>query len=586
MNFFRRTLFNRKLLMLVPALVAALALGACGGSSSNERSEPVSEHKSPLFSVRGDWAIMNGEITSKIVDQLNALVAENPQVRTIVMQNVPGSLDDEMNLKAGLRLRELGLNTYLPPGSQIASGGVDLFLAGKERIAAPNVLIGVHSWAGGGVTDASTLDRDHPGHKMFLDYYQALGIDPDFYWFTITAANADNIHWMSVDERQRFGITTRAANDKELNMITAHAQNNRELKALFTQYTWIDSPNNKPIHIFAASDVSTQQIVKARSVMGHYLSNEQGVLNKNAMANKLADQQAGLFMFAKEADAQAAFDGDFGELPLAQHGQDLSATEVFVEGDVRYMNRKPPVARDATYEEVLHLVQGHGLAVAEPALQQRIVAQANRALQSKSWRPSQDDINEWSAELDDNGYTSLNYEYLAAAVEGYYGLWGHADSGLDGYAGINRARQKQRDPGGLALIEEVWPSTIVTMMPISPDFPAGETFSLAFDAKVDYTHQSQFLRHVSLTGRNSSNIRGNDYNNVLQGNAGNNRIDGAAGSEDTVLMKGLRREYQLKATDGAWQIKDIVADRDGIDTLVNIEKVQFTDQVLKLSRPR
>jgi len=585
--------------LLATALIAAMGLTACGSddsssSKSSNTSTPKpntgSEQKpnpaainTKLFTVRGDWAIMHGEITSKIVSELNALVAAHPEVTTLVMQDVPGSNDDEENLKAGIRLRELGLNTYLPPGGEIASGGVDLFLAGKERFAAPDVLVGVHSWGGNGITDASTLGRGHEAHQPYLDYYTKLGINTDFYWFTIQAATADSIHWMNVAERQQYGITTREATEKELNMITAHASKDAAIQSLFNQYTWVQASNNKPIHIFAANDVSPLQIAKARSVMQHYLREQDGLTSKKTMSAKLGDNQASLFMFADEAASERAFEGSLGSSPLAQHGQDLYASEVFVEGGNRYTNRTTVDGRDATYEEVLHLVQGHGLAPAEKALQQRIVTIANQALMDKIWNPISQDVTEWQSETDANGYTSVNYEYLAAAVEGYYGIWGHRDSGLDGYQGNTRAAQKTSDPNGHAIIEEIWPSHISSVMAISPDWPADQTFSLHYQADTPYTHQSQYLTHVRLTGSNNSHLLGNDANNRLQGNQGNNRIDGGAGDQDYAIFKGLSREYTIALRDGVWHVTDQVVDRDGTDQLSNVEWLLFSDGELELA---
>ncbi|WP_420590754.1 hypothetical protein [Bacterioplanoides sp.] len=552
--------------------------GNNGGNNSGNVTKPgTGQQADGLFAVRGDWAIMDGEITSKIVDQLNTLVKNNPQVKTVVLQNVPGSSDDEMNLKAGLRLRQLGLNTYLPPGGEIASGGVDLFLAGKERFAAQDVLVGVHSWGGDGVKDASTLPRDHASHKPYLDYYKALGINEDFYWYTIKAADADNIHWMSSAERKQYGITTRAATEKELNMITHHASTDKAIGALFSQYTWVNAANKKPIHIFASKTVAPLQMAKARAVMQHYLTNEKGLQNKDKMSAKLGDDQASLFMFATQQDSEAAFNGSLGQSALAQHGQDLYASEVFVEGTQNYLKRSEASGRDATYEEILHLVQGHGLASAEKALQERIVTLANQALADKSWNPSQEDVNEWQAETDQNGYTSLNYEYLAAAVEGFYGLWGYSDRGLDGYLGTTRLVQQQKDPGGLALIKEVWPSYITTSMPISADFPAGETFSLQYNSALEYTSQSQYLQHVHLTGSNNSNILGNDQANILRGNEGHNIIDGAGGDQDVAVFSGLQREYQVSQQGKEWHVSDNINGRDGHDVLLNVEFISFRD---------
>ena len=49
-------------------------------------------------------------------------------------------------------------------------------------------------------------------------------------------------------------------------------------------------------------------------------------------------------------------------------------------------------------------------------------------------------------------------------------------------------------------IEEVWPPYITTTMPVSSDFGANETFTMQYDANLEYTSQSQYLSNVTLTG--------------------------------------------------------------------------------------
>ena len=101
--------------VVATALTSTLLLSACSNSSSTNPlvsdgtrnpGNGSQQESAGLFQVRGDWAIMDGEITTNIVDQLNTLVRNNPQVKTIVMANVPGSRDDEMNLQARLRFKK------------------------------------------------------------------------------------------------------------------------------------------------------------------------------------------------------------------------------------------------------------------------------------------------------------------------------------------------------------------------------------------------------------------------------------------------------------------------------------------------
>ncbi|MCO4745578.1 MAG: alpha/beta hydrolase [Proteobacteria bacterium] len=145
-------------------------------------------------------AIVSGYITAKSPGRFARLVDDNPQLRTLVMPFVPGSANDEANIPLALSVHNLGLDTCVPSTGLIASGGVDLFLAGNQRTAPEGARVGVHSWATGGGVEGGDLAKDHPDHDLFLDYYEAIGVDASFYWFTLQAAPSDDIHWMTRDE--------------------------------------------------------------------------------------------------------------------------------------------------------------------------------------------------------------------------------------------------------------------------------------------------------------------------------------------------------------------------------------------------
>ena len=99
------------------------------------------------FDVEGDRAFMNGTINTGTPDQVAALLAEHPALTVIELEVVPGSVDDEACLAAGRLVREHGLRTHLAADGEIASGGVDFFLAGVERTVEDGGLVGVHSWS-------------------------------------------------------------------------------------------------------------------------------------------------------------------------------------------------------------------------------------------------------------------------------------------------------------------------------------------------------------------------------------------------------------------------------------------------------
>lgn len=84
------------------------------------------------FTILNDTTIaLNDVIDSGTLDAFNAVIAQNPDTRWLAFQEAPGSEDDETNMQVGRRLNQLRLNTLVEPGGFIASGAVDLFLAGN-----------------------------------------------------------------------------------------------------------------------------------------------------------------------------------------------------------------------------------------------------------------------------------------------------------------------------------------------------------------------------------------------------------------------------------------------------------------------
>ena len=163
-----------------------------------------------VLDPRGTALFVKGVIDGDSFEDIYHVLNHWPEIDTLVFTQIPGSMDDETNLAMGRALRQAGLTVYLPKDAEIASGGTDLFLSGTRRIVERGARVGVHSWSAGLFFGpvAADLPRDHPDHAKYLDYYRALGIDEDFYWFTLRAAPADGMHWMTVEEMARYGIFT------------------------------------------------------------------------------------------------------------------------------------------------------------------------------------------------------------------------------------------------------------------------------------------------------------------------------------------------------------------------------------------
>lgn len=159
---------------------------------------------------QGDHFVAQGVIDGTTPKVLRDAFAGHPEIKSIILRFVPGSVDDEANLEASRLIRSGGLKTIVPTGGLVASGGTDMFLAGLAREIRAGACVGVHSWAAGDGTEGKDLPRADAEHRLYLGYYDEMGIAPAFYWFTLDAADADGMHYMSTAEIAQYGIVTRS----------------------------------------------------------------------------------------------------------------------------------------------------------------------------------------------------------------------------------------------------------------------------------------------------------------------------------------------------------------------------------------
>lgn len=163
-------------------------------------------------------AILNGVLGYQSWNEILELNNNFPEVNTLVLVDMPGSSADEINLKIGYLIREAGYTTKALPSSNIASGGVDFFIAGKKRIipkeweSDENGFF-VHSWCctASGVEPAD-LPRNAQVHQKYIDYSNDMlgeGIGEEFYFYTLNAAGTqDPLHRMTDEELIQYDIGT------------------------------------------------------------------------------------------------------------------------------------------------------------------------------------------------------------------------------------------------------------------------------------------------------------------------------------------------------------------------------------------
>ena len=202
------------------------------------------------FHVSGTFALAYGVIGSTTPSVVQDLITNNPTVTTIIMYACPGSEDDNANLQASLAIYNAGLKMYLPVDGWVASGATDMFLAGSTRVVdATFDAVGVHSWSDG-TNDATNFPVGHPNHQPYIDYYENIGFttqeSEDFYYFTIYAAPANGIHWMSESEMDLYKIRTcKYAPSPNYSVSQTPSTLTADLSGV--AYQWIDCTNNQSI---------------------------------------------------------------------------------------------------------------------------------------------------------------------------------------------------------------------------------------------------------------------------------------------------------------------------------------------------
>lgn len=357
----------------------------------------------------------------------------------------------------------------------------------------------------------------------------------------------------------------------------------------FVKYTKIQCPNGQAIHFVAQNQVSDAMIVHCRTLLEFYLTDYPGSefgADKTAVKNQMGTNNA-MIMLPNGSHQE----GNEPNIPA----QSLYQNEISIPGSAWYQNNNYE-HRDASFEEILHLMHDTGIGVdgansspgALPAYQTEIRAAQNNAILNNYaiWPRGAAQNPGWFNELSQEN--SLSQEYLASVVDSYYGLWEpwteSTQYGMWGeYIAKTREEIATEDPMGAALMPKYFSPYINVDMIIDPEFNG--TFSLTRNPANPYTFKSQYLQHVYLTGTNASNLQGNDQYNRLKGNSANNSFEGLKGNDrldgqggqNTAVFTGTESEYTVNNLTDYAIVTDLVADRDGVDTLWNIQNLQFSD---------
>ncbi|MBR7887546.1 alpha/beta hydrolase [Marinomonas sp. A79] len=192
---------------LSPWLLCLVVLVLSGCASS---SKPQQEDVNGSFSaeVEGNVAYLFGVLGSDLAAQLSDLIEAYPNVTDLVLVDVPGSVDQQATMEGARLIRRLGLNTHIAPTGYVLSGGVDLFLGGVNRTIGGGAGVGVHAWSDGSLTRAENLNIADPVHAVYVNFYLEMGVPERFYWFSLDAAPAERVYFLSPEETYDFRLAT------------------------------------------------------------------------------------------------------------------------------------------------------------------------------------------------------------------------------------------------------------------------------------------------------------------------------------------------------------------------------------------
>jgi len=205
---------------------------------------------------------------------------------------------------------------------------------------------------------------------------------------------------------------------------------------VFSKYTYTTAPNGGRIEIFGTSGVADDQMLYAREILEEYLYSEGKAYlrkHKEFIANSMANKRTALAFW----DTEEQYESEMIKVSHAGYNlQDLYATESWGSGN-----------RDASYEEILHLVHNYGIEPTLFAYQEKLQRANDDAISKGLWTPWEDELPE--SDFDD--------EYFAALMDCFLGLWEGQQGTMNGtYKPSSRAEMKIQDPVGYQLIIDLF----------------------------------------------------------------------------------------------------------------------------------
>lgn len=373
--------------------------------------------------------------------------------------------------------------------------------------------------------------------------------------------NLDAVNGITIDENTNYGVTSLPSDA------------GTEINEYFDKYTRIQASNGKHIHFFAPSDIGAFELARQREVLKGILKDHPGSPHgndKSQIANYLADQNACVMYFSNAENLKKISEGVLLISPIEIHP--ILYEGIFNEGSNTFIGANEI---DKSMTKLMRMVLKSGVANTDFGYNSEVYNAANNARNNSIWIPTDPDS---LLSLGD-----LGLSYITTLLEVYYGQWeksGNVNSGEYLYADRSSL---QNDPIGLFALEvffnEFTPYTVI----LDPSF-SGDLY-MEFDGNLDYTYRSQYFKDIDARHSLCNNVSANLYHNRIIGNSMNNNIEGKSGDDyldgndgfDIAVFSGNRNDYIFNTSSGITVIQDTIPNRDGLDSLINIERLQFQD---------
>jgi len=130
----------------------------------------------PFRILNETTAAMVGGTDERTPAAFSAMLRDHPGIATLELVDCPGTEDDRANLRLGRMIRAHGIATHVPNNGWVASGAVEIFLAGVRRLVEPRAEFAVHSWEDDTGRGPNDFSPEAPENRDYIDYYRAMGM--------------------------------------------------------------------------------------------------------------------------------------------------------------------------------------------------------------------------------------------------------------------------------------------------------------------------------------------------------------------------------------------------------------------------